>query len=150
MVIQKGKLCEIEAVLKITKALPEWFTHEAVENIAIDLKHNSFIIAKEDDVIVGFLCYTTYCGKALLLWMGVLPTKQNTGVGSALLEALEVYAKNLQLHSIEVETLPDEDDYEPYKKTRDFYYKHSFRRILHKKATTPDWDDQIVLEKKLG
>ena len=33
-----------------------------------------------------------------------------------------------------METLPEEDSYEPYKQTRKFYYDNGFVRIAYKKA----------------
>ena len=85
----------------------------------------------------------------LLIWMGIRPEFQRKGIGTKLLLWLEDEARRLGMHSIEVETLPDEDDYEPYQQTRDFYYKNGFVRVYYKKAGVKGWDDQIVLEKKL-
>ena len=105
--------------------------------------------AVENKKVIGFLCYSSYCGKMLLMWMGVKKEFHRKGVGERLLKWLEKKAKKLNLYSIEVETLPDEDKYEPYKITRNFYYKHGFKRIYYKKARIKGWDDQIVLEKKI-
>ena len=49
------------------------------------------------------------------------------GIGEKLLKWLEKEAKKLKLYAIEVETLPDEDDYGHYKRTRAFYYKYGFK-----------------------
>ncbi|MDD2657017.1 MAG: GNAT family N-acetyltransferase [Patescibacteria group bacterium] len=115
----------------------------------VDFELNSVIVAKTDDNVSGFLCYTSYCGKMLLMWMGVKKEDQRKSIGQQLLQWLETESKKLGCQSIEVETLPDEDNYEPYKKTRSFYYKNGFERILYKKARAEGWDDQIVLEKKI-
>lgn len=64
-----------------------------------------------------------------------------------MLDKLVREGKKRKLYSIEVETLPDEDEYGPYKITRAFYYKNGFEKILYKKARIKGWDDQIVLEK---
>ena len=135
--------------LVIASDLKEWFTPEGLKNIELDLKMNSVLVAKENSEVVGFLCYTTYCGKMILLWMGVKRSYQRKGVGAVLLTKLEEISRKLKMYSIEVETLPDEDSYEPYKLTRDFYYKNGFKRVLYKKARVEGWDDQIVLEKVL-
>lgn len=147
MIITKASKKDKVESLKIASELKEWFTPEGLKNINLDLNMNSVIIAKENSTILGFLCYTTYCGKAILLWMGVKKDAQRKGVGKALLSYLEKLSKKLNLYSIEVETLPDEDAYEPYKLTRNFYYKNGFKRVLYKKARVKGWDDQIVLEK---
>jgi GNAT superfamily N-acetyltransferase len=115
----------------------------------VDFELNSLIVAKENGKVSGFLCYTSYSGKILLMWLGVKKEFQRKGVGQKLLTWLEDEGKRFGFHSIEVETLPDEEDYEPYQRTRTFYYKNGFKRILYKKARVKGWDDQIVLEKKL-
>lgn len=133
--------------IKIAQDLKEWFNAEGIKNMKTDFKLNNLVVAIDKSKVSGFLCYTTNCGKMQLIWMGVKRDTQRKGTGEKLLRWLEKEAKKYKLHSIEVETLPDEEDYEPYKKTRAFYYKNGFKRIFYKKARVKGWDDQIVLEK---
>jgi GNAT superfamily N-acetyltransferase len=149
MIIKEATSKEKEEAFNIASELKEWFNEEGLKNINTDFNMNHLIVATEEKRVIGFLCYTSYCGKMQLIWMGIKKESQRKGVGKALLEWLENKAKKLKLCSIEVETLPDEDSYKPYKQTRDFYYKNGFKRILYKKAIIKGWDDQIVLEKIL-
>ncbi|PIZ96143.1 MAG: N-acetyltransferase [Candidatus Magasanikbacteria bacterium CG_4_10_14_0_2_um_filter_33_14] len=149
MKITKATKNDKKEALKIASDLKDWFNEEGLKNMKIDFELNSVVVAKEDKKVLGFLCYTSYCGKMLLMWMGIKKEKQRKGIGQQLLKWLENESKKLGFTSIEVETLPDEDDYEPYKRTRSFYYKNGFERILYKKARVEGWDDQIVLEKKI-
>jgi GNAT superfamily N-acetyltransferase len=149
MIIKKAIKKEQAESLELASELKEWFTAEAIKNMKLDFEMNSLIVALDKGKVVGFLCYTSYCGKMLLIWMGVKRSIQRKGTGTKLLEWLENEAKKLNLYSIEIETLPDEDSYEPYKLTRNFYYKHGFKRVLYKKARIEGWDDQIILEKKI-
>ena len=138
-----------EDSIKIAHTLSEWFTEEGIRNMSLDFENNHLIVEKENDEVLGFLCYTTYCGKMLLIWMGVKRDLLNKGTGQRLLDWLIEETKRLNLQAIEVETLPEEVDYKPYDSTRAFYYKNGFKKILYKKATTEGWDDQIVLERKI-
>ena len=149
MKIRKATLKDKKEALAIAGNLKEWFNKDGLRNMSIDFDLNNLIVAVENKKILGFLCYTSYCGKMLLTWMGVKRDFQRKGVGEKLLKWLEKEAKKLKLHTIEVETLPDEDIYEPYKRTRAFYYKQGFKRVAYKKARVKGWDDQIVLEKRL-
>ena len=149
MNIRKATPNDRKEALKIAEELKEWFNEEGIKNMAIDFNLNNIIVAIENKNVAGFLCYTSYCGKMLLMWMGAGKDIQRRGIGEKLLKWLEKEAKKLKMHVIEVETLPDEDDYEPYKQTRAFYYKHGFKRVVYKKARIKGWDDQIVLEKRL-
>jgi len=149
MIIKKASKKEKEEGLRIASELKEWFNNEGLKNMKTDFDMNNVAVVIEDKKILGFLCYTSYCGKMQLIWMGVRRNYQRKGIGKALLEWLEKKAKKLKLYSIEVETLPDEDSYEPYKLTRGFYYKNGFKRTLYKKAVIEGGDDQIVLEKRI-
>ena len=149
MKITKATKNDKKESLKLASNLKDWFNKEGLKNMKIDFELNSVVVAKEDKQVLGFLCYTSYCGKMLLMWMGIKKEKQRKGIGQQLLKWLENESKKLGFTSIEVETLPDEDDYEPYERTRSFYYKNGFERILYKKARVEGWDDQIVLEKKI-
>ncbi len=149
MKIRKATEQDKKEAIKIAEELNEWFTKIAVENMKNDFDLNNLIVVIDENKVLGFLCYTSYCGRMQLIWIGVKRNIQRKGTGNKLLTWLEKEAKKLKLHSIEVETLPDEDDYEPYKQTRAFYYKNGFKRILYKKSRIKGEDDQIVLEKKL-
>jgi hypothetical protein len=138
---------EREQAIKIAKTLKDWFNEEGIKNLKIDFEHNTVVVPKENEKVVGFMCYTTYCGKTLLIWLGA---KRGTkGVGQGLLDWLVNKSKELGMYTIELETLPEEVEYEPYVKTREFYYKNGFERILYRNATIEGWDDQVVLEKKI-
>lgn len=149
MIVEKISKQDLNEAIDIAKSLPEWFTPEGQKNMAIDFDNNNLIVEKEDDIVKGFLCYTTYDGKMLIIWMGIRPEFMGKGIGANLLNWLTNKAKDLGMYAIEVETLPEEVEYEPYAKTRAFYYKNGFKRIAYKKATIDGWDDQIVLEKNI-
>lgn len=148
MKIKEATTGDKKESLKIANSLKEWFDKNArKKTMKIDFELNNLIVAVEKNKVLGFLCYSSNSGKMLLLWMGVKKENQRNGIGGLLLNWLERKTKKLGLHSIEVETLPDEDDYMPYEQTRAFYYKNKFKRIAYKKARIKGWDDQIVLEK---
>jgi len=149
MQITKATKKDKKEAMKVAANLKEWFSEQGLKNMRIDFELNNLIVAKEKGKVSGFLCYTSYSGKILLMWMGVKKEFQRKGVGQKLLTWLEDEGKRFGFHSIEVETLLEEEDYEPYKRTRSFYYKNGFERIFYKKARVKGWDDQIVLEKKL-
>ena len=145
MKIRKADKKDIEDSLSIVEELKEWFTKEAIKNMKVDFTVNNLVVAVEKNKVVGFLCFNYYEGIFKILWMGVKKNLQSSGIGSLLVKWLEKEAKKIKSKSIEVETLTDEDDYEPYKLTRAFYYKHGFKKLYIKKARKKGWDDQVVL-----
>ena len=149
MRIVKATKKDKKEAIKIASYLRAWFSKDGLKNMKVDFKLNNLTVAKDRGRVLGFLCYTSYSGKMLLMWMGVKKEMQKMGIGKKLLTWLKKESKKFKLQSINVETLPDEDNYKPYQQTRAFYYKNGFKRILYKKAKIKGWDDQIVLEKKI-
>jgi len=149
MKIRKATTRDYNRGIQIARSLKKWFTKEAVNNMKIDFYLNNLIVAVEKKDVVGFICYTSNNGVMHLLWMGVKKESHGKGVGKSLLELLVKESKKLGLRSIEVETLPDEVEYEPYRLTRNFYYRNGFKRVAYKKARVKGWDDQIILKRTL-
>ena len=149
MKIRKAISKDKKEALAIARNLQEWFNEEGLKNMKTDFKLNNVVVAMNKNKVVGFLCYTSYCGKMLLMWMGVKKDFQRKSIGERLLKWLEKEAKKLKLYLIEVETLSDKYNYQLYKVTRAFYYKHGFKRVAYMKARIKGWDDQIILEKRV-
>lgn len=135
--------------LRIARGLKEWFNSNGLKSIETDLFFDNLAVAVEGSETVGFACYGSYDGIMQLIWLGVERNHQGKGVGTALLKWVEDEARSHGLKLIQIETLTDEDSYEPYKLTRKFFYDNGFVKIAYKKARLEGWDDQIVLEKKL-
>jgi len=150
MNIKKADENEIRESVKIAKELGDWFSKEGLKNIIKDIKEHTTIVILNKGEVLGFLTYTKpYCGKIVLIWMGIKKNRQRRGLGKKLLDYVEKEAREKGVRILEIETLPDEDDYEPYKKTRAFWYKNGFVRTAYKKAIIKGWDDQIIMEKLL-
>ena len=147
--IRKASGKDFDCSLKIAKSLDKWFTKSAVKSMKVDFKVNNLIVAV-DKGVVGFLCYSSFEESLIVLWMGVKKDYIGKGVGSLLIDHLVKEARKLGLKNILVETLTDKDDYEPYVKTREFYYKNGFKKVCYlnfRKKITPGYDDQILLRK---
>ena len=147
--IRKARKNDFMNSLLIARSLKEWFTKEAMENMKVDFYLNNLVVALEKKEVSGFLCYTSNNSIMHIIWFGVRKDSQRKGIGRGLLRWLIKESKKLKIRAIDVETLPDEDNYEPYKLTRNFYYKNGFKRVAYKKARVKEWDDQIVLERVL-
>ena len=150
MIIKEANEKEKIESLLIADELTDWFTQAGLKHMRTDFLLNNVVVAKEEDEVVGFICYTSRCGVMNLIWLAVKKDKHGKGIGNELLKWIEEETKRLNLHSIELETLTDEDKYDPYQKTRDFYYKNGFEKIGYKKARIKGWDDQVILEKKIN
>nr|WP_295905304.1 GNAT family N-acetyltransferase [uncultured Bdellovibrio sp.] len=136
LLIRQMTSLDHDMILAISTALPQWFTQGGVASIKEDIHFQSGLVAVEQSKVVGFLTYFVNQGVATIAWMGVVPTRHRSGVGTQLLQELRRSLLKHDVSSILVSTLGDSVDYEPYQRTRLFYRKNGFtdfQKIQHLK-----------------
>jgi N-acetylglutamate synthase-like GNAT family acetyltransferase len=125
----------IEPCIKIVTLLPTHFTDQAMISIKDDLKNEIFYVAIDDDKVVGFCCAKIkHKSVGEILWLAVVPNKQNHGIGTALIEYISNKFRQQEIGLLEVKTLADDSEYPPYELTRKFYKKMGF---IHMKTIHP-------------
>ena len=87
--IRDGTEQDHEAIIAISKALPQWFSEKGVREIAQDLAYERILVAEQDFKIKGFLSYFTYNGVGHLAWIGVSPEVRRQGIGKMLVKEFE-------------------------------------------------------------
>jgi len=146
MKIERAETEDISVSLKIAGELKEWFTNDALKKMEKDFKKN--LIVASNEKVIGFLNYKISNSCARILWIGVDRKYRRKDIGKKLLKKLEKIAGEDNVSKIIVNTLSYEDNYEPYKSTRNFYLKNGFTygRVLPKKKGE---DEQVEMEKML-
>ncbi|OGS46936.1 MAG: hypothetical protein A3K66_04855 [Euryarchaeota archaeon RBG_16_67_27] len=137
------------AILLLARSLDKWFNQEGLEKMSRDLvSHGGFVAVREDRVL-GFVTWAPSDDEtANLTWMGVAEDLQRTGIGRALVKALVRGLRARGVHTLEVSTVADSVDYEPYAQTRHFYRAMGFvdHRVDPKYyGTGDDRYDRLVL-----
>jgi len=138
--------------MEIAKALhPKWFNELGLKQIAKDLQTEQGLIALDEDRVVGFLTYCTDETRktAELSWIGVRPDLHMRGIGRALVGALEETLTEQGFTSLEVSTVAPTIDYEPYARTRSFYYSVGFADVRIDRGWFGSGDDRLLLRKTL-
>ena len=110
--------------------------------------NKNLYVAKNKDV-EGFINLKINKNSIEILNLGVRKKYQGKGVGTEFLKFTEKIANKNKIKKIKVETLTYEDEYEPYKLTREFYLKNGFVYKYIKKAKKKGCDDLVVMEKIL-
>lgn len=135
-----------DGVMKVAKSLnPGWFDDYAISNeIPLDLKLHRGFVAIQNNKRVGFITFSSEDGDIKITWLGVTLESHRNGIGGLLLKELEKLATSLAVKKIEVETLSEKEDWEPYNRTRAFYIKNGFvfvsdRQITSKKSGEVFW-----------
>lgn len=119
----KSKICDA-----ILRELPDWFGVEASIIDYVDkVKGMPFYVAYDVKMPIGFIAikiHNTYAAEVYV--MGVLNKYQRSGIGTKLIAAVEEYCSSNNFHFLTVKTLADTVRFEPYERTRSFYYKLGF------------------------
>lgn len=137
------------AIYNIMKSLDKWFDENALKNILIDLKFHYGYIAKDKNETIGFITYFVYEGVGNIGWIGVKTAYQNHKISKKLLEKIENDFRSNNICAVQVYTLSDSVKYEPYEKTRKFYYKNGFKEYRRIKTNNPSCPEELYLRKLL-
>ena len=60
MQITKATKKDNEEAMNIAINLNDWFNETGLKNMKIDFDLNNLVVAKENDQVLGFLCYSSY------------------------------------------------------------------------------------------
>ena len=115
---------------KVLEALTEWFeVEESREGYIRDCVNWTFLAAKEDDKIQGFLCLKkTGNATVELAVMGVMKEFHRNGVGRQLVEKAKEVAKAQGYEFMQVKTVKM-GMYEDYDRTNLFYISCGFKEL---------------------
>ncbi len=148
--IRPGVASDLEDVLRVARALPEWFTPRGLEQMVVDVQFQRLLVAEAGDELVGFVSVHVAEAIAWIGWMGVAPERQRSGVGRALCERLFADLASAGVREVRVETLGDSVDYEPYARTRAFYQGLGFVEHARVRQDDPEWPDRLTLRRPLA
>lgn len=136
---------------RILRALPEWFGIEAaIQGYVTIIPSLLTFLAKAGGQTIGFLSlkqHNPYSAEVYV--MGVLSVFQRSGIGSALMEKAEEYAKDQKVEYLQVKTLGPSSNDVNYAKTRAFYLASGFRPL---EEFTEIWDENnpcLIMVKKI-
>ncbi len=136
---------------RILRALPDWFGLEAaLQSYAATIPTLPTFLAKMDDKVIGFLSLKQHNPYSAEIYvMGVLPDFHHGGIGRALMENAEGYAKSQRIEYLQVKTLGPSNDDPNYASTRTFYSALDFRPL---EEFTQIWDENnpcLVMVKRI-
>ena len=115
---------------KVLEALTEWFeVEESREGYIRDCANWTFLAAKDDDKIQGFLCLKkTGNATVELAVMGVMKEFHRNGIGRKLVEKAREVAKAQGYEFMQVKTVKM-GMYEDYDRTNLFYISCGFKEL---------------------
>jgi ribosomal protein S18 acetylase RimI-like enzyme len=149
--IRQIKVQDHDHIMEVAKSLnPRWFNDQGVREIAHALKTAPDLVAIDREKVVGFAIYSTEkIGTAELNWIGVRSESHRKGIGRALVGALEEMLRQQGFSLLEVSTVAPTIAYEPYERTREFYYGVGFSTVRIDRSWFRSGDDRLLLRKQL-
>lgn len=148
--LRPGDASDIDAVVHLASELPQWFSERGRQHVAIDLHFQKFFVAESESSITGFVSFYVAEAVAWIGWLGVRPTAHRSGIGRALIARLAEQLAPANITTIRTDTLGDSVDYEPYARTRAFYYGVGFVEHARRMQDDPEWPERLTLRLDLG
>jgi len=140
---------DFDAAMAVSRSLPEWFNAPGIEQIAVDLHNQMGAAAEVDGRLVGFVTWLSRSAVGEIGWIAVAPDAHRQGVGRRLIEYAEDRLRASGAASVQVETLGESVDYEPYERTRAFYRSVGFRFLRSEMTDNPGMPESLWLHKAL-
>ena len=137
-------------ILTITEGLPEWFDETArSKSILTDIRHQEGFVAVSEQRVVGFMTLYVAEGRLHIGWLGVDKAFQRQGIGSRLIAAAEMRARDIGIDELATYTLGDSVEYQPYEETRRFYWKCEFSVYKRAQTDNPGCPEEIWISKAI-
>jgi len=148
----KGPLHSQSSVcVPILRGLPDWFGIEAaILNYEQEIEHLPTFLAKANGQVLGFLSLKQHNPYSAEIYvMAVRPESHRGGIGRALVEAAEFYARKLGVQYLQVKTLGPSNPDEHYAKTRAFYEAMGFRPLEEFRKIWDENNPCLVMVKRI-
>lgn len=142
-----------EAVcVPIIRKLPDWFGIEAaIFGYEKEIESLPTFLAKSDGQALGFLSLKQHNPHSAEVYvMGVKPDAQRGGIGRALVERAEAFARSLNVEYLQVKTLGPSNTDKSYAKTRAFYRAMGFRPLEEFKQIWDERNPCLIMVKRLA
>lgn len=140
----------LSGILAVAEDLPEWFDETArTKSIPVDIRYQEGFVAVSAQRVVGFVTLYVAEGRLHIGWLGVAREFHRQGIGTRLLAAAEMKARELKIDELATYTLGDSVDYEPYDLTRNFYWKRGFSVYKRSKTDNSGCPEEIWISKRV-
>jgi ribosomal protein S18 acetylase RimI-like enzyme len=128
--LRPARAQDLEPCVGVLAALPDYFTSSTYEEVRAELLDNPAWVAVDGGEVLGFVLAPRRFSKAAeITFAAVLPSRRNSGIGTALIGRCLAELAALDVSIVEVKTLDASANIEPYVATRAFWEKRGFIQI---------------------
>ena len=126
VVVREKEVSDVDRIADIVRGLPEWFTPNAVNAIMKDCEKLPGFVVEVDGTVRGFVLLEERECCIEIAWLAVERGLHGRGLGSMLIAEAEKHACTAGKPVLTVKTYGG-GDYEPYRRTMEFYRKRGFK-----------------------
>ncbi|MBT8212930.1 MAG: GNAT family N-acetyltransferase [Acidimicrobiia bacterium] len=138
-----------DAAVDLGRALPEFFNDQGIAEMTADIPKERGAVAEIDGELAGFVTWTADENMGHIGWIAVSAHHHREGIGRRLIEVVENAAIAAGAPFLQVETLGESVDYEPYDRTRSFYRGVGFEDFKSEMLDNPGMPEMLTLRKRL-
>jgi GNAT superfamily N-acetyltransferase len=141
---------DFDAAMAVALSLPEWFNETGIKEITEALPRQASAVAEVNGDVVGWVTWRSTANLGEIAWLAVSPNHHRHGFGARLIEFAEDHLRHSGVTTVEVETLGESVDYEPYERTRAFYRAIGFRDFKRVMTDNPGMPESLTLRKSMS
>lgn len=137
------------AIVELARGLPEFFNEQGIAEITEEIPTERGAVAEIGGAMVGFVTWRVTEDMAHISWIGVSGEHHREGIGRRLVGVVEDDARRERATVLQVETLGESVEYEPYDRTRAFYRSVGFVDHHSEMLDNPGMPEMLTLRKDL-
>ncbi len=138
-----------EAAVGLGRALPEYFNDQGIAEMTVEIPQEDGAVAEVDGKLVGFVTWAIHDGIGRIGWIAVSGAHHRRGIGRRLVASAEEDLSAAGIDVLEVDTLGESVDYEPYERTRAFYRSVGFQDLKSVMLDNPGMPEMLTLQKRI-
>ena len=138
-----------DTVINLARSLPEFFNEQGIAEITVDIRREIGAVAVLGGEVIGFVTWSSAEALGRIGWIAVRIDHHRQGIGHRLLGFAESYLRESGATTLQVDTLGESIDYEPYDRTRAFYRSVGFKDLRSVMLDNPGMPEMLTLEKTL-
>jgi ribosomal protein S18 acetylase RimI-like enzyme len=128
--VRPGSTSDLDRCLEIVRGLPDYFTPNVPEEVRSDIGRCGSTVIVDGGTVVGFAVVDRRSPEtAEILWAAVEAERQREGLGTRLVEDALTTLQSEGVLLVEVKTLDQSANYEPYEATIAFWERRGFLKI---------------------
>ncbi len=138
-----------ERAVDLGRALPEFFNDQGIAEMTDEIPREQGAVAEIDGELVGFVTWVIHEGIGRIGWIAVSGDHHRRGIGRRLVEHAEHDLRAAGIRDLEVDTLGESVEYEPYDRTRAFYRSVGFTDLKSVMLDNPGMPEMLTLRKRI-